>query len=87
VNLAKLVVGLGPAVLWLSVCTAVHIHDRLAERKPALQAAIYRHPSMQRRALWPAPCCGEILSGTDPWDLVAAQMTHDLICLKAENAA
>jgi hypothetical protein len=49
-------------------------------------AAMARHPSA-RRAMFRAPCCGAILIGADPIDLVAVTLHHESNCLRTENAA
>jgi hypothetical protein len=54
-------------------------------------AAMARHPSARGkgRAMFKAPCCGAVLIGADPIDLVAVTLHHESTCLRneTENAA
>jgi hypothetical protein len=52
-------------------------------------AAMARHPSARARsrAMFKAPCCGAVLIGADPIDLVAVTLHHESTCLRTENAA
>lgn len=79
---AKLLLGLAPAVLVITMCVVVEIHDRLTGRNPQLEAAIARHPSMHGRRASYRTDCGKTVTGTDPWDLVARHMSHELTCLE-----
>jgi hypothetical protein len=53
--------------------------------------AMGRHPSarVRGRAMFKAPCCGSVLIGADPIDLVAVTLHHESTCLRneTENAA
>ena len=88
--LVKLALGLAPVVLTAIASIAISIRDRLVlRRSPQLRAAINRHPSVTgRRAIYRVDC-GQTIVASDPLDLVARQMTHELNCLECikESAA
>jgi len=58
-----------------------HRAGRKGVRTPEVRAAIARHPATRTRALYPAPCCGQMLAGYDPLDLVAVTLSHEANCL------
>lgn len=85
-NLFKLALGLIPVVLTAIGCIIVRLRDRRTlHRSPELLAAIARHPSMNRRAIY-RPDCGHILVGADPLDLVAVDLLHQANCVEREVA-
>lgn len=86
-NLLKLALGLVPVVLTAIGCVVVRLRDRRTlRRSPELLAAISRHPSMNRRAIYKTPCCGAVLAGADPLDLVAVDLSHREHCVEREVA-
>jgi len=86
-NLLKLILGLIPVVLAAIGCIVIRLRDRRTlRRSPELLAAIARHPSMNRRAIYQADC-GHTLVGADPLDLVAVDLLHQANCVERESAA
>lgn len=85
------IVGASPFAAYLAALVMNVVLNHRAGRKgvrdPKVAEAIARHPSTRTRALYPAPCCGQMLAGYDPLDLVAVQLSHERVCLKAERAA
>lgn len=91
VKTVLVVVGASPFTAYLAaVIVNVVLNHRAGRRgvtDPKIAAAIARHPSMGgRRALYPAPCCGVMLAGYDPLDLVAVTLLHESTCLEREVA-
>lgn len=85
-NLAKLALGLIPVALTAIGWIVIRLRDRRTlRRSPELLAAINRHPSMNRRAIY-RPDCGHILIGADPLDLVAVDLLHRENCVEREVA-
>lgn len=87
---AFVVVGASPVAAYLAAVVMNVVLNHRAGRKgvrdPNIAAAIARHPSTRTRALYPAPCCGQMLAGYDPLDLVAVQLMHEANCLDREVA-
>ena len=84
------VVGASPFAAYLAAVVMNVVLNRRAGRKgvkdPKIAAAIARHPSTRTRALYPAPCCGQMLAGYDPLDLVAVTLMHESNCVEREVA-
>jgi hypothetical protein len=74
-----------PLIGWL-----ITLHDQ-PRHSSERTAAMARHPSarVRSRAMFKAPCCGAVLIGADPIDLVAVTLHHESTCLRneTENAA
>lgn len=85
---ALVLVGGSPFAAYLAavIMNVVLNHRAGRKRDPKIAAAIARHPSSRTRALYPAPCCGLMLAGDDPLDLVAVQLSHEANCLDREVA-
>lgn len=81
-------VGGSPFAAYLAavIMNVVLNHRAGRKRDPKIAAAIARHPSSRTRALFPARCCGLMLAGDDPLDLVAVQLLHESTCLEREVA-
>jgi hypothetical protein len=84
------VVGASPFAAYLAAVVMNVVLNYRAGRRgvrdPKVAAAIARHPSMGRRALYPAPCCNVMLAGYDPLDLVAVTLMHEANCVEREIA-